>query len=241
MLYVALYILDHPVLVLSEEWLDTAEELISTFIRHSVQIYGQEFVVYNVHSLCHIVQECRDQRCRMIDFSAFKYETALGTLKRSLKSYSHPCQQAARRITERLQFVRNVELPSENLEVSVSREYVNNNGLMAGRHFQLVKIGDTVLQLNNKDNCFKTQQEDIVVLNDVVQIPDGSIYLIGNCFTQKVDFFDYPLPSSRLGIFGVENLSEQARVFPVQNFAAKCWLMPDRDGFCCIPLLHTCL
>ncbi|KAK3920522.1 Autophagy-related protein 3 [Frankliniella fusca] len=226
LLYVALYILSHPVFVLSAQWLDYSQELISTFIRHSVQIYGQEFVVYNVHSLQHIVQECRDKNCPMIDFSAFKFETALGTLKRTLKTFYRPCQQAACRITERMHFVRNVELPPENINVSVAKEYENNNGF-AGRHFKQLHIGETLMQLNDKDSCFQTHQGDVVVITDIVRSPDGSVNLIGNSFLLKEDFFNYPLPSSQLGIFTVANLSADIRAFPVQNFASKCWLMPD--------------
>lgn len=49
LLHSALYILSSPVLVRS--MLETANEFFRLFIRHSVNIYGQKFVVYNVPML----------------------------------------------------------------------------------------------------------------------------------------------------------------------------------------------
>lgn len=37
---------------------DHANQLLRTFITHAATIYGNKFVVYNVHTLCHLAEEC---------------------------------------------------------------------------------------------------------------------------------------------------------------------------------------
>lgn len=58
MLHGALTILSSPILVQSEIMCHYADDLLRAFINHSIVIYGKMFVVYNVHALAHLAQEC---------------------------------------------------------------------------------------------------------------------------------------------------------------------------------------
>ncbi|GBM58382.1 hypothetical protein AVEN_185486-1 [Araneus ventricosus] len=44
---------------LIEDYLDYAEELLCYFVKHRKTLYGEEFVVYNVHSLVHLAEDVR--------------------------------------------------------------------------------------------------------------------------------------------------------------------------------------
>lgn len=67
---------------------DLAVQLVRTFISHSSQVYGRSFVVYNVHSFSHLIQEC-DLGYTLDDITAFKFENALKSIKESLRSGLH--------------------------------------------------------------------------------------------------------------------------------------------------------
>lgn len=58
LLQAALYILFSPVHV--NVLNNFANELLRNFIQHCINTYGKRFVVYNVHSLCHLAQECAE-------------------------------------------------------------------------------------------------------------------------------------------------------------------------------------
>jgi len=118
-------------------------------------------------------------------------------------------------------------------------EYVNNDGTLPGRHFRKISIGNYSLQLNERDQYLQTREGDIVKLTEIVEA-DGQVHLAGNIFQEKMDFFAYPLPSSKLGIISVFTLGDETVNFDLDSIAAKCWLMPDGDKFCCVPILHTC-
>lgn len=54
--------------------LSLPRKLLTTFVSHSKEIYGIEFLVYNVHSLCHLTDDV--QRYGPLDnFSAFPFES----------------------------------------------------------------------------------------------------------------------------------------------------------------------
>ncbi|EFN71379.1 hypothetical protein EAG_00250, partial [Camponotus floridanus] len=83
LLHSAAYILSSSTLIRTH--LHFAEQFIRTFISHSVVIYGKSFVVYNVHSLSHLSKECQEHGT-MDNFSAFRYENRLKSIKDSLMS-----------------------------------------------------------------------------------------------------------------------------------------------------------
>lgn len=76
-----------------------------------------------------------------------------------------------------------------------------------------------------------------VLLNVVKRRED--IYLITNKFNKKEDFYVYPFPSSHIRIFKVSNLGDQRIVVPLTNIQSKCWLMPYKEYFVSVPLLHS--
>lgn len=98
LLHCGIYILTS--LILYKTLNDCANTLLRTFIEHSVTLFGQLFVVYNVHSLSYLAPECNDHGC-LDTFSAFRYENKLKTIKSNLKSGFQPLQQTAKREIER--------------------------------------------------------------------------------------------------------------------------------------------
>lgn len=220
LLFVALYILGSPVFVKSQQMREYADNLLQLFIQHSIQIYGHVFVVYNVHALCHLSKEC-EAHGSLDEFSAFKFENALKSLKQTLKSHYQPLQQVAFRDCERQLNGNAVILPSEEFQVSLSQPYTNNDEVLPGSHYKRITIGKIMLHVNGKDSCFKTRNGKVVVLHNIVCVNDNVVSLVGNCFQEKLDFFVYPLQSSKLGIFKVSNLSAARRVFEVADIVAK--------------------
>ncbi|XP_019888297.1 uncharacterized protein LOC105283118 isoform X2 [Ooceraea biroi] len=103
LLHSAIYILSHPILVHSMS--DYANQLLRTFITHAATIYGKKFVVYNVHALSHLAEECA-LHGHLESFSAFKYENFLKSIKCLLQSGYKPLHQVANRDLE-----RNISVP----------------------------------------------------------------------------------------------------------------------------------
>jgi len=95
---VAMCILVSPTLVKKHS--EYARCLLSYFVSRGRELYGNEFIVYNVHSMLHITDDAI-QLNGLDNCSAFKFETHLHTIKKMVRSGTHPLSQIANRIEER--------------------------------------------------------------------------------------------------------------------------------------------
>lgn len=235
LLHCAIYILNSPSLM--QMYCNYANTLLRTFISHSAAFYGQKFVVYNVHSLSHLASECKVHG-KLDDFSAFQFENKLQSIKASLQSVYKPLKQAAFRNLKKGQI--DVILENEENVVVLTwkrKEHVVND-VVDGTQFRKISVNDVIFQCNEKDACFKTYNNIITILQNIVQIQD-KVYFIGFSFSVAVNAYEYPLPSSNLGIFKVAHQNEERQIFPLIEIACKCWLMPDGDTYIYVPLLHS--
>lgn len=234
LLHCAIFILSSSSLV--QIYCHYAEKLLHAFISHCVEIYGQKFVVYNVHSLFHLAQECY-RNGDLESFSAFVFENKLKSLKASLKSGYKPLQQAAFRDIESSVNI-DVIMDGKDNQVTFSRKHFHANEDVNGQQYQRIVINNVVLQLNKKDSCVKMNNGEIITIVNIIHREDR-VFLIGRAFLRAEDFYQYPLPSSVLGIFKVSHKDEQIRMFPITDIVAKCWLIPYGEFYICVPLLHT--
>lgn len=78
---------------------DLANSLLISFVQHFSQLFGPEFLVYNVHGLVHL---CEDVKIHgNLDlFSSFPYENFLGHLKKMVRGPRNPLTQVIRRLSE---------------------------------------------------------------------------------------------------------------------------------------------
>lgn len=235
LLHCAIYILSSPSLV--QTYCNYANILLRTFISHSAAIYGQKFIVYNVHSLSHLANEC-EAHGKLDDFSAFQFENKLQSIKASLQSGYKPLQQAAFRDLEKGQIDVTLENGENMVVLSWKRKEHVVNEVVDGTQFRRIRINDVIFQCNEKDACFKTYNNTIVVLQNIVQVQE-EVYFIDFSFSVAVNAYEYPLPSSKLGIFKVARQNKERKIFSLTEVACKCWLMPDDDAYICVPLLHS--
>ncbi|XP_034245817.1 uncharacterized protein LOC117647933 [Thrips palmi] len=214
---------------------ETVVEMIQSFISHSSVIYGKEFVVYCVHSLKHLPSQC-DLGFTLDDLTAFKYENRLKSIKEALRNGLHTLQQLARRDEEKSS--GDVNLASKPCHVTVSLKHKILNEVIDGHQFRKLKAGSLMLRVGKANGCFKTKDGNIIVLQNIVK-KQLKIYLVGCKFGCQEDFYDYPLPSSQLGILKVSGLGREKLVYCLNDVASKCYLMPDGNHFLCVPILHS--
>lgn len=61
-----------------------AEELLRYFVVQFTQLYGNEYVYYNIHSMIHLADNCRKYG-KLDAFSAFPFENRFQNVKINLK------------------------------------------------------------------------------------------------------------------------------------------------------------
>ena len=96
---VAVCILISPKLAASSQQRQYARKLLKYFVVEGRNIYGAEFLVYNVHALIHLADyaQCHGsiQKC-----SAFPFENYLHKVKKLIRNGNNPLAQLVKRLSE---------------------------------------------------------------------------------------------------------------------------------------------
>ncbi|KYM98543.1 hypothetical protein ALC62_10742 [Cyphomyrmex costatus] len=239
----AIRILVDPVLV--KDYAVDADKLLKLFVKHSSKIYGQTFVVYNVHHLIHIVADC-ELHGHLEEFSAFKYESFLGHMKDFLHAPGKTLSQIVCRVIEKAAKLRF----SYFTKIQLLFEKCHNNGPTLncrGEQYNKIRTPDKKFCLKSADAYCLTKNNEILKIENIIKCNDGT-YLIGRKFEIKSDLFSYPFPSSCINIYIVSNLGSLHR-WCLDDIKKKVVLLPlpekDRDDNwivsknVCFPMPHS--
>ena len=132
------------------EYLDYANDLIRHFVSACPEIYGASFVVYNVHSLIHLVEDCRNFDCSLDDISCFPFENHLQVVKKYVRKAQNPLAQIVKRVSE----LENVAMSSVSQKVITTKISKQNKDswflLKSGEFCQIKEIN-----LNDTFSCAK--------------------------------------------------------------------------------------
>ena len=225
---------------LCSQYCDYAEELLVVFVQNFARFYGEDELVYNVHSLIHLVQDAR--KFGSLDYvSCFPYENFLGDLKNMVRRPQNPVAQIVRRIAERQKHVESSANPFAKVrctphgkphlsgplpqDLSQCRQFKNFHG---EKYYVSCALGN---------NCFKIGN-DIVLIKNILLSQTDETYIVYNLFLDNESFFKKPLDSLCLDIRMVSTLSNNLLVCSVSDLSHKCVLLPYADKYVAFPMLH---
>lgn len=228
-----------------KKYLPYAKELLVYFVQKCKNLYGPEFIIYNVHNLIHLGDDVK--KFGPLDtFSAFPFESYLGYIKRLLRTPNKPLQQVCRRLLEREKHEVSVcdadnHIDREKTGFHVVETSMHEKGPTAGLRglqFKVVKKDGFVIKCSTGNNCVMLDSGTIIcILNFVIY--ENNLFAIGKKFNIKTQFFSDPCSSSAMNIFYVSHLSIKVQFFPISSVQEKGILLPHHDGFVYIPLTHT--
>lgn len=215
---------------------EIADFLLRQFVKQSAHSFGHEFVVYNVHSLIHLSEECHN-RGTLDSFSAFPFENFLGIIKSHLRSTHLPLQQLANKDMESQGALINPYSPKDNNFVTLKKPFNRFYLPLEGQQYATIITKNFTLSTNKANRYFKTVYDEIVHLCCVINSPRG-IVVVGKKFRKYENYYDFPMESSKLGIFKVSELEDRIYYCNIEDVKEKCVVIPSSDGtFLCIPLI----
>ncbi|XP_035711805.1 uncharacterized protein LOC118437116 [Folsomia candida] len=124
----------------NKEWYGYAKFLLVEFVKNVPKLYSSEFLVYNVHSLIHIVDDAL-KFGSLENVNAFKFENYMQKLKKMLRGRHSQLAQVIRRITESDKFGFR---PNEPL-----------------------KCHHWIISNNLGNRCFILENGDVIIVNSV--------------------------------------------------------------------------
>lgn len=235
LLFCGIYILSDDLLL--RDMGAMAEFCLRQFIAHSARLFGAYFVVYCIHNLSHLFQECQ-QHGNLNRFTAYKFENYLGIIKRYLRSTYIPLQQLYNRDHEREgRLIRNKK-NIEDGEVILSQ--MHNDFEEDGIQYSCLETHNFLLNSKKQaDSCFRTNDGEVATLVNILETPDG-IILVGHKFSVLSNYFDFPFNSMDIGICRASRMENRSRRWRLEDVTKKCVIIPDDNNtFLCIPLLHV--
>lgn len=220
---------------------EIAEKLLQTFILDCCDIYGPQFLIYNVHVLSHLTDSVL--RYGSLDnFSAFPFENYLGQLKRLVKSPNKPLQQIYRRLVE----LDEALLQDSHNVNEIKLHLPHCNGPVLGhfqKQFKKVSLSRYVLSIHSYSlcDCYCFTNDTVIQIENIVSNENDTknIKIIGRYFTNICSFYNYPFESQLLNIYLVSSLSENMKSWSLSDITGKCFLMPRESNWVSVPLFHT--
>jgi len=136
---------------------DYAAQLLCNFVSEVPTIYGEDFKVYNIHSLLHLKDDV-DNFGILDNFSCFQFENRLGHIKRLLRSGNHPLAQLNRRKAEIDSIsLLNAGKDDENDCTTPGVKYEHLDGPnfgISGRQFKQIKYSSFMLDITKPADCY---------------------------------------------------------------------------------------
>lgn len=235
LLSVATYIL------LSPQYCNALNEFAHTclvsFVDHFSRLYGPEFVAYNVHGLVHISDDVK-QHGNLDEFSAFPFESYLGKLKKLIRKPDNPLAQIILRLSE---MDNQYNEKDDCLRRGLKKQHENGpvppvfSGVVS--QFKEVLLSGSVIRTSEGDNCVRIHNSIAIVVNII--LCGGKIHLVYKEYRHRSSFFHYPMDLGDLGIFIVNDLSDELNTTVLGDSVEKYVRLPFRGKFVVIPLLHT--
>ncbi|XP_052257857.1 uncharacterized protein LOC127862672 isoform X3 [Dreissena polymorpha] len=192
-------------------YLNYARELLTYFVTKSKEFYHPKFIVYNVHSLIHLADDCEHFNCSLNDICAFPYENHLHSVKKLVKNAKNPIVQVAKRIQER----------SYTANVTIKQ-----------------KSTFSVISTKEKNNCFLLQDGTYAFVKEKIDQKTLLCQILKP--EQAENFFTKPCESKLFNIaFRKNNLRLKRKRVAVGELYKKLVRFPFERGVVLVPMLHT--
>ena len=206
----------------SSSKLEEISECFYAFIKYGIELYGKSFVTYNVHNVIHV---CDDYvRHGSLDgYSAFPFESFLGSLKRFIRTNHKPLQQVRNRIEE------NIPIFKRSLKKAVSLSHYDS---AVSAHKQLSTSG---LYLNETPrNCWFYGLDKATYMFKFAKQIGNEVFIYCHKVLAVKEFYSYPIPSTNNGIFIITKTSDKLSEVRLSQVGGKCALFTiNEQKICC--------
>lgn len=227
-LFVALRILSYEPFARDAVFIDWAEKLLQVFVRRYGNIFGAVSVTLKVHHLYHVADDVRKMGMPLYDYSAYPFENAIHSLKRSLHSSNQPLSQLHRRYEEAYHCHVTTAKLSRNL---VKRSYK----LKKKSQDELEHVIDegTYISERFKDSFFvlHAPQSTVIRVKSLIKSNDGTIIVRAVEITDVSSQFRTGMDSKFLGVFKSHlKESDQLVDYKLEDLKNKLYLIKNYDA-----------
>lgn len=240
---VILRILCHP--KLSKTMNGYCLRLTNFFLESCRVHFGESFITLTVHSLIHLVEDCR-LRGSADTFSSFQFENFLQYVVGCVHSPYRPLEQMRSQVSRRGQRLghklKNVETnPNSDFNLKYPIDIGSVSGTLIGHTFHDFECLFRSVAFHSSQimgygaNRYVLCNDKVVLKVKYIGVKYGTIYYIGRYLRSPASAFTDPLNSAILDIYQGSHFSFSYKCVPINE--VQCKLLRHND--CFYPLLHT--
>lgn len=212
LLFVAYRLLMGDGKTVAEADVNQAEIYLQQFVRDFPQIYGGEYVGFNVHMLLHFPAYVR-RFGPLSKFSCYQYENFYMLLSRWVRKPS-------------------------NVFVQVSRRWVQTSGSVRLKPKTNSTFDTIHISGNKKDSYLMLNDGSIFSVRSKNDTVEGTFFM-GKVYQSQSSFFTYPMNSELLNIYKVSQLSGETITISPSDIKHKMVALPFNDNeLVVLPLIH---
>lgn len=224
-LSVAIRILCHPELCIKIN--DYAHNLLVYFVDNFKNLYGPEYMSYNVHNLLHLANDVKTFGS-LDKFSCFQFENYLRSIRKRIKNSGKPLEQLINRINEETKF------PVKKKSVKLyPRVCYSKSGKI-----KLVQFKEFTITNKSPNNCCLLKDNSFLIVKEII-FSNKILHVVGHQFSKIEPLFVQPCNSLNLQISVVDKDFTNITI-PISEIKTKCvkivYLECTKLVF--VPLIH---
>lgn len=239
-LHVAMRLLTSEIFVQNNNYLNYAEQLLKHFVESFEILYGRNKMSHNVHNLLHLTEDVR--KFGAVDqFSAFRFENYMSSIKRALRKSEKPLQQLFNRYSEMESLIN----ADKSVTTCLRKQHKEGPLPFEGNEniwkqykvctFENFFIGSH----DSRNNCFILKSGEIILIENILQnTDDNKIFIVGKRLSIVKDLYTLPCNSSDLEIYTVTLTDYQLHTWSIKQLDKKMWRMTYGSSYVVFPMLH---
>lgn len=195
------------------EYADFCQELLERFVENYGNIYDPEDLVYNVHSLLHVVEDVKLYG-PLDGFSAYRFENHMREINKNIKKSNLILQQLSKRLEE-INFANENDWNGANeANGFIGAPRIYDSDLFPGgtTSYKAFKYNAFILKTSINDNCCLLNSGIAVEIKQFLKIDDREVIVCYRFLNPRI-FFTEPIKSYEgLGIMLVNGINYQEAV-----------------------------
>ena len=162
-------------------------------------------------------------------------------MKKLIRKPNYPLQQMILRLREKSVIANVDNHASHSAPKNFELKFKHMNGPYPSLYhswslYKQAHLPDYMLSLDRRNNCVQIESQ-IARIRNIFE-SEGVCYIMYSIFRDKVEFFDYPMPSSVLHIYVVDGLSDEILICNINAISRKYVVMPCGSQQVAFPLIH---
>ncbi|XP_057326524.1 uncharacterized protein LOC130668312 [Microplitis mediator] len=210
------------------EDVEFADNAIKTFVSESENIFGLQFLTYNIHGSLHLVSDYKLYGS-LDSISAFTYENRMPFYRSYVRKPDQILQQIYKRTQEQLKFQNNVD---SHKSMSFKAYEIHHQGPIIESleknsiQYENLQSPNFFYSIYDSDNTIITKANRIGIIKNIIFYKNQYFFTV-NFFKELRSFYTIVnQPSMRFGVFLCTKLDKTTTVITYNEIKAKCYRMP---------------